>query len=215
MKSYPSILHWNEKRFGDYVYAFDKLDGSNIRFEWSKKRGWYKFGSRRTMIDENHEQLGEAVTIFQNKYADNLEEVFKDPRFRNSRNFVVFAEYVGPNSFAGFHEPDDEMDLVLFDVSQFQKGIVPPKDFIEYFGHLHIPEIVFQGHFDQELVDNVRNNQYNLHEGVIVKGVRKTKGNDITWMTKIKTNAWLERLKKEKGLDFLKEDIGSDSSYGI
>lgn len=215
MKSYPSILHWNEKRFGEYIYAFDKLDGSNIRFEWSKKRGWYKFGSRKTMIDENHEQLGEAVTIFKNKYADALEEVFKLPRFRNARSMVVFAEYVGLNSFAGFHDPDDEMDLILFDVSQFQKGIISPKDFIDYFGHLHIPEVVYKGEYNKEFVDNVINNVYNLTEGVIVKGVRKTKGNDITYMFKVKAKSWLERLKKEKGLDFIIEDIGDNSSYGI
>jgi len=215
MKSYPSILHWNEKRFGEYVYAFNKYDGSNIRFEYSRKRGWYKFGSRRTMIDENHEQLGEAVTIFQEKYADDLIEIFKDSRFRNSRSFVVFAEYVGPNSFAGYHDPEDEMDLILFDVSQFQKGIISPRDFLEYLGHLHIPDVVYKGEYNQEFVDNVRKNSYNLHEGVIVKGSRKTKGNDITWMTKIKTDSWLERLKREKGLEAFKEDVGDNSSYGI
>jgi len=44
MKSYPSIpgKHTN----GIPLTVFDKLDGSNIRAEWSKKRGFYKFGTR-------------------------------------------------------------------------------------------------------------------------------------------------------------------------
>jgi hypothetical protein len=40
MKEYPSIDR--EIRFGEPIYAFDKLDGSNIRAEWNKKRKFWK-----------------------------------------------------------------------------------------------------------------------------------------------------------------------------
>ena len=63
MKSYSSIEYFGE-HWGIPIIAFDKMDGSNLRFEWSKKRGFYKFGSRNVMIDENHEQFGKGVTIF-------------------------------------------------------------------------------------------------------------------------------------------------------
>ena len=66
MKSYNTIPY-----YGDYwdlpVIGFNKLDGSNIRAEWNKKRGFYKFGSRNVMIDESSEQFGLAVKIFKEK----------------------------------------------------------------------------------------------------------------------------------------------------
>ena len=38
MKSYPSIQYWNKGVFGDSAYVSVKLDGTQIRAEWSKKR---------------------------------------------------------------------------------------------------------------------------------------------------------------------------------
>ena len=77
MKSYPKIQYFNQGLFGENIYAFDKLDGSNIRAEWNPKRGWYKFGTRNNMIDERDLQFGEAVTLFLNKYGDSLSKVFR------------------------------------------------------------------------------------------------------------------------------------------
>ena len=76
MKSYPSIPALSKSKLGFNGIAFDKLDGSNIRFEWSKKRGWYKFGSRNNMIDVKNEQLGNSINIFLSKYGDDLERVY-------------------------------------------------------------------------------------------------------------------------------------------
>ena len=51
MKSYPSIPKFS---FGDIkLHTFDKLDGSNLRFEWTKKKGWYKFGTRSWLKKKN------------------------------------------------------------------------------------------------------------------------------------------------------------------
>jgi hypothetical protein len=38
MKTYPRIDYWNKGIFGSECIAFNKLDGSNLRFEWSHKR---------------------------------------------------------------------------------------------------------------------------------------------------------------------------------
>ena len=33
MKSYPHLGYYNESQLGQNIYAFDKKDGSNLRFE--------------------------------------------------------------------------------------------------------------------------------------------------------------------------------------
>ena len=211
MKQYPKILYFDQAPLNEQCYAFDKLDGSNIRAEWSKKRGWYKFGTRNTMINSMDHNFGEAIPLFLDKYGDELQKVFRDRKeYRNIDNFVVFAEYYGENSFAGFHEPGDKKDIVLFDVNQFKRGFVPPREFIDNFGHLHIPEIVYSGPFTFDLVKDIRKDVYELKEGVIVKGVRKTKGKDEVWMAKIKTNDWLHKVKSKLGEKALLEEVNGN-----
>lgn len=190
------------------MYAFNKYDGSNIRLEWSKKRGWYKFGTKKMIIDENHEVFGNSIKIFLKKYADDLHSIFtKDKSYRNSQSIVVFCEYVGENSFAGFHNPTDEMDMVLFDVSPYKKGLISPKQFINDFGHLHIPELIYQGNLNNSFIQDVKENKFNLKEGVVCKGLRETKGNPIVWMVKIKTQDWLDKIKNKFGEDTLKKEL--------
>jgi hypothetical protein len=211
MKQYPSIEYWNKGIFGSNVWAFDKLDGSNIRFEWSRKRGWYKFGTRKTMIDEKNEQFGQSITMFLEKYSD-MDKVFYQKEYRNSQNFVAFCEWYGQNSFAGRHEPDDKMDIVLFDVCEYKKGFIHPQQFIDHFGHLGIPKVVYEGVYDEEFINSVKMGKYPLSEGVIAKGVRKTKGNELTWMVKIKTNEWLNKLKNNFGEEQLLNELNRDKS---
>jgi hypothetical protein len=51
---------------------------------------------------------------------------------------------------------------------------------------------------------------YELKEGVIVKGVRKTKGKDEVWMAKIKSNLWLDRVKSKLGDKVLLEEVNGN-----
>ena len=46
MKQYETIPYYGDY-LGPDIIAFDKIDGSNLRFEWSRKRGFYKFGTRK------------------------------------------------------------------------------------------------------------------------------------------------------------------------
>ena len=196
MKSYDSINYYGDN-WGIPIIAFDKLDGSNIRAEYSPKRGFYKFGSRNAMIDENHEQFGFAVKLFKEKYEKALTEVFKSKKYRDSLSFVCFAELIGIKSSFGQHEfGNDEFDIVLFDISQYKKGFIPPKDFVKDFGHTGIPKVIYTGNLNKEFIESVKRNDYGLSEGVIAKGiVTKKKGGDELYYCKIKTNDWFERLK--------------------
>lgn len=215
MKQYPHIEYWNQCKYGSTVWGFDKLDGTNIRAEWSKKRGFYKFGTRKQMIDENHPQFGEAVKLFLEKYNEGLSKIFTDNKeYKNIKSFVTFAEYYGEKSFAGYHE-DDEKDITLFDISMYQKGWVKPKDFIDNFNHLGIPRLIYQGNFNRSLIRDVKEGVYDVEEGIIVKGLRKTKGDELVWMTKIKTDKWLKKLKHKLGEKYLLKEVNYDKSLLI
>ena len=75
MKTYPSIDRIIRNDI--HIYSFDKLDGNNIRAEWTSKRGFYKFGSRTQLIDENTKPLGKSISIIRDKYEEDLAMVFK------------------------------------------------------------------------------------------------------------------------------------------
>lgn len=211
MKPYPSI-EGPSKAPRQACYTFVKYDGSCIRSEWSAKRGWYKFGTRKCMIDATDPIFGSACTLFQEKYGDDLAKVFTTEKlFRGVQNVVVFCEFFGPKSFAGMHFPDDlQRDIVLFDVNLHKKGMLGPKEFIDHFGHLKVAELVSSGNLNEELIEAVRKETVNLEskyeirteipEGVICKGGR---GHDL-WMCKIKCERYKEELKKRYEVDWEK-----------
>lgn len=207
MKQYDSIDYYG-KHWGLPIFAFDKLDGSNLRFEYSHKRGFYKFGTRNVMIDENNEDFGFAVPLIRNKYEEALTKVFKSKDYRNSQSFVCFAELVGSKSNFGQHDfRNDNFDVVLFDVSQYKKGFIPPKQFINDFGHTGIPRLVYHGNLNKELVAQIKTNQFGLTEGVICKGTIQTKkDNSQLYYCKIKTNDWFDRLRS-KNIDLYNEEL--------
>lgn len=200
MKSYPTIkTHKNTKNIGNFCIAFDKMDGSNIKIEWNRKNkhcnGFIKFGTRTQLIDKNS-QFGEVPDMFMNKYSEGVAKIFKDDKlFRGAEEITLYLEYFGENSFAGSHEETDEKDIVLFDLFVYKKSFIQPKDFIETFETLGIPNVIYSGIFDNNLIKNVNDNIYNLKEGVVSKGVIDGK----IWMTKIKTFDWLEKVKNKFG----------------
>lgn len=62
-------------------------------------------------------------------------------------------------------------------------------------------------------IQRIRNNEYNLKEGVIVKGVIKEKRkSDEVWMVKVKTLEWLNKVKSRYGERALLEELNGDKT---
>lgn len=205
MKQYESIDYYT-KFLGFQIIAFDKLDGSNLRFEYSQKNGFYKFGTRKIMIDETSE-FGIGIKLFLDKYSEELTKVFKSKSYRDTQVFTCFAELIGTKSSFGQHDfENDTFDIVLFDIDQHKKGLIPPKQFIKDFGHLHIPRVIYEGNLNKTFVDDVKQNKFDLSEGVICKGQIPNKKNNNLVYCKIKTNDWFSRLG-DKNIDDYNAEI--------
>jgi hypothetical protein len=189
MKSYPSIS--KEIRNDIPIFAFAKLDGSNIRAEWNPKKGFYKFGTRTQLIDESS-PFGKAIKLIKDKYQDDLHPLFNCEKYESA---ICFFEYWGPNSFAGQHLDSDNQTVTLFDINPYKCGLLEPSEFIEKFGHLDIAKVLYEGYATSELFNQVK--QSTLpdmpFEGVVCKGAndKKTK---MPIMFKIKSKAWLDKL---------------------
>lgn len=201
MKEYPHIQGPSKAPRLPCI-AFYKHDGSNIRAEWQRKRGWCKFGTRHQMIDKTHPVFGSAVDLFHETIATVIDPILKS-EYRSCEEFMAFCEFLGPNSFAGTHVDSDPKELVLFDVNIYKKGILSPREFVKLFGNLPVSaKVVWEGNFGPDLISRVRcdNMPVPLNEGVVCKG---GSGHDL-WMAKIKTQKYLERLKMKFGKDWEK-----------
>jgi len=178
--------------------AFHKYDGRNVRIEWSKKRGWYKFGSRHRLFDHTDDEYGPAIIEFRKSFAEELEKVLRDNKqFRGTDRAIAYFEWFGPKSFAGSLEEGDTLELRLIDVNIHKKGLLPPAPFIKYFEHLAIAEPVYTGNFNRQFVRDVQEGKYPVKEGVVAKGVYpKKKQNHNLWMAKVKTNWWVGELRR-------------------
>jgi hypothetical protein len=192
MKQYPSIT--KDVRQDTYIYAFDKLDGSNIRAEWNYKKGFYKFGSRTQLIDSSNKPLGKSINLIQEKYSDDLTRIFKEQRYQDA---LCFFEFYGPSSFAGLHSENEDQTVILLDVNPYKQGIMEPEQFINLFGSLDIPKVLYQGNVTAELFDSVKQSTLKdmTLEGIVCKGTndKKTK---MPIMFKVKSNKWLNLLKE-------------------
>lgn len=195
VKRYPTISRQINREKN--IFAFDKLDGSNIRAEWWRKKGFCKFGSRRELISSAH-WLGESMDLVRSKYEESLDKVFRKERYERA---LCFFEFYGPHSFAGNHERE-EHDIILLDVNPHRKGMLEARDFLNLFGHLDIPKLLYTGKANKEFEETVRTSglSHMTFEGVVCKGKRSRK-EGLPVMFKIKSNAWLEKLRNFCGGD--------------
>lgn len=201
MKSYLSI---GRDVLDIPIRAFAKLDGSNIRAEWVRKTGFHKFGSRHVLIDETHPHLGQAIPLFQKKYGDALSEIFRDARYERA---TVFVEFFGAKSFAGIHDPTDPtLDVVLFDIDVYKKGLLTPGEFLRLTGDkVETAPVLYTGKANEPFLESVRAGTLDgmPFEGVVCKGDPLKRGYPPA-MFKVKSRAWIaavtERYKDDPKL---------------
>ena len=145
------------------------------------------------MFAKAHAHLTQAVKVFQSGFGAAIETVLRhNARYQAFEAFKVFAEFLGPNSFAGLHKTDDPKQLILFDVLAEPFGLIGPEQFAADFGHLSSARVVYRGKLTGKFCDDLRQGKYDVNEGVVCKG--GTGGSDL-WMVKIKTYAYMEKLK--------------------
>jgi len=219
MKPYPNISGPKKSPLGLPCIAFIKHDGSNLRFEYGKKQGWWKFGTRTRLFDAQDQEYGRAIEIFKNNYAEGLERVFRDNKqYRGLEKATVFCEFFGPSSFAGWHDFSEQFELCMFDIDIHKKGFVTARDFVNNFGQLKLPEVMYEGNFNKQFINDVKANKYGLNEGVVAKGVKPTgKPPHNLWSTKVKTSWWLQELLnrsiKDESLKKVFEDNVSEQIF--
>lgn len=202
MIQYPSILGPNKAPQLPCI-AFRKYDGSNLRFEWKRKNGWYKFGSRRQMIDASHDQFGEGVNMFLKNLGPVVEKiVLGEKHYRSIERMTAFAEYFGEKSFAGNHVADDPKRLILIDLHIHKYGFISPREFVNLFDSttMDVAEVVYEGNLNDTFVQEVRTSTRTtglcLEEGVVCKGGSNSRD---AWSAKVKTQEYLEKLKANFG----------------
>lgn len=195
MKQYPSIkTKWEP---GLVYWVFDKLDGSNIRAEWSAKSGFYKFGSRKILLSETHPNFGKAIGLIRQQEGALAEQLAK----LKVDKAVLYFEFFGSKSFAGFHEDLDNHRCVLIDVDLGGKGQMDPEDFIQAFtGSVELPRLLYQGELYEGFVEAIRSGKQQgmTFEGVVCKSKKPSK-----WlpphMCKIKNEAWIKAVIAKHG----------------
>jgi hypothetical protein len=193
MKTYPSI----PKRAPDFkAYIFDKLDGSNLRSEWSKKRGWYKHGRRKGLLDSSNPHLEEAMPeLFNLLLAEPLAKLAHDKKWQK---LTVFYEFWGDRSIAGLHYEGDPKYLTLFDAAIDKRGIIGPKSFLKHFDGV-VPTARFLGihNWTSGFVERVLRGEF---EGITFEGVvgKAGEGHKVK-RAKAKTQAWKDRVREVHG----------------
>jgi hypothetical protein len=196
MEQYPEIPGAKKAPLGQPCIAFYKYDGSNLRWEWNKKRGWFKFGTRTELFDPKHPLWGQALPLFREIAHDIEDRIYaSDWRYRNLQRITVFTEFFGPSSFAGTHDEKEQKQLKLIDVHLFKKGIMPPRWFKDTFsGAPYAAEVIYEGNLNKEFIQDIRSGKYPVWEGVVAKGE--------DFRVKIKTEAYMLKLKEVYGLNW-------------
>lgn len=199
MKPYPSIQSSIGQKFQEFdAYVFDKLDGSNLRFEWTRKARWSKFGTRNRLFDHTDPDFGLAIPLFLTGYQEDLTRVAVDNRWDH---LIVYMEFWGPNSFAGKHDRDDVKTLTLFDACPNKKGLLGPREFLNLFGHLRTARLLGIQKWTRGFVDRIRTGNDELSSKITFEGVvgKSGSGHKLI-MAKAKTQAWVDKVLSQYGL---------------
>lgn len=192
MKQYPSIPA-TIMRNKPY-YGFDKLDGSNIRVKWTKKKGYDMFGTRRRLLDRSDKTFGPSIDLFLNKYGEEFERRMVNNKFQRAQ---AYFEYWSPNSFGGFHA-DEQHEVTIFDIDIYKKGLMPPKEYLKLTDGMDIAKLLYHGNITEDLLKQIREATLGgmTFEGVIFKSKHPKKGMQ-PMMFKVKNQAWYQKLREK------------------
>lgn len=204
MIEYPTILP-SSRAPRQSCIAFEKLDGSNIRVKYTQKKGFSLFGSRTQLIDQTHPHLGAICGIFFKDFEAPLTEII-EKNWPDEREVIVFGEFFGDKSFAGWHDlADTTKRFVLFDIMVGHKNrkFILPQEFIKLCqGKVAIPRVVYEGNLNDQFIQSVREGDYGVEEGVVCKGKQRSgAARGGVWMAKIKTEKYLDALFNKFGQD--------------
>ena len=181
-------------RRADLVLAEDKRVTAKLLAHVGAKAPMANYNDHTSEADRNRivaRLAGEAIALVRDKYEDAVHRALEA---RKVRSAVLYLEFVGPRSFAGRHA-DEPHDVVLLDVATFGRGLVPPDEFLQIFGHLDTARLLYQGQVDREFVAAVRAGRLPgmTCEGVVCKSTVLERR--VPVMFKIKSQAWLDRLR--------------------
>lgn len=192
MIEYP---HIEGSRQSGTFYVWGKLDGSNIRVEYTRKKGLAKFGRRNGLLDDSMPILKRSVPLIQ-QYEDALSRVLTKKR-REWERVTLFFEFWGPSSFAGYHPETETQQVALIDAAGPDGEFLLSRDFHDLFSEV-VPTapLLHVGPVGPEFFDKVRASQLEgmPFEGVVCKGARDSRGRPA--MFKVKSEAWYLRLKE-------------------
>ena len=211
MFHYPKMpnAHGTQLEPGETVWIQDKLDGTNLAWEWNAKRGWHRQGTRTRLFDASDLQFG--FTVGKQlpellKACDSFEYLIQQYK---PKTLTVVTELYGDGSFAGSHVGESGR-LYVLDVLVDNKFLLPkeiygdlgpvdPESFIGYHGKLehlpyyHAPRIFStDAEWSPHLVEQLRIKE-NVNEGVVVKSAER-RG---VW-AKVKTYDYMSRIKAKR-----------------
>ncbi|MBE9118672.1 hypothetical protein IQ249_22540 [Lusitaniella coriacea LEGE 07157] len=189
MKQYPSI---RQSRKSFQAYVFDKLDGSNLRFSWNRRQGWYEYATRTRNLPIDHKLYKIGYEYFFNVYADIIVATAKK---KGWKRLDAFCEFHGDNSFAGRHDLSEQQRVTLIDLAPNTRGFLNPEEFLDLFSTVPLPKYLGQVEWNEDYIDAVRQGLIEgiTFEGVVAKSATKQR------MAKAKTQAWIDRIMQEFG----------------
>ena len=189
MKNYPSI---RQSRKPFQACIFDKLDGSNLRFSWDSRQGWYEYATRTRPLPVDHKLYKIGYEYFQDIYADSIIAIATK---KGWKRLDAFCEFYGDNSFAGRHDLSEKQRVTLIDLAPNTRGFLNPKEFLNLFSSLPLPKYLGEVEWNEEYAEAVRNGAIEniTFEGVVAKSTIKQR------MAKAKTQAWINRVIQEFG----------------
>lgn len=198
---YPKIPLLGPGCPGGRCVAFEKLDGTNLSWAWTRGFGWGPAGTRRGgRLTGTHPELGPAVGLFA-RARGPLDRWLARVRHagRKLRRARLYCELLGPGSFAGRHRPGDPMQLYPIDLAAEWEGdeapgLLGPELFLHLLSlaasagaQLPAPRVVWRGSFRGGLPDAQLPG-----EGVVWKGGDER----LVWAAKQKSQVWLARLRQ-------------------